>query len=131
VLLVGPSNCTFQEQNFILFFIVLLVGPSHCAFQEQNFMLCFIVLLVGPSRYTFQEQNSQIRAILNPTPMHQLAILSMGWGAFFSSSFTSVNFFGFLIYEFVFNPDLHATFAPHYPTNLATLLSYILALPTK
>ncbi len=75
---------------------MLLVGPSHCTFQKQNLILCFIVLLVGPSHCTLQEQNSQIAVIVNPTPMHQLVILSMAWAAFFHpASHHQSTLFGF------------------------------------
>jgi hypothetical protein len=65
-------------------------------------------------------------------PMHQLAILSMGWAAFFVQP-QSINFFLFFTNEFFLgcfflNPDPHTTFPPNYPTDLATLLTYILTL---
>jgi hypothetical protein len=68
-------------------------------------------------------------------PMHQLAVLSMGWVAFFSSSLNQY-FFWFLINEFFWglfflNPDLHTTFPPSYLIDMAILLTYILVLPTN
>ncbi len=59
-----------------------------------------------------------------------------GWAAFFHSAAISQLFFWFMANEFFrcwffLNPDLHITFPPSYPTELATLLTYVLALPAN
>ncbi len=78
-------------------------------------------------------------------PVHQLAVLFIGWAAFLhplldpvlTQHSTTVNLFGLLTFDLFFcvwffsNPD-HTTFQPNhpsYPTDLATLLTCILALP--
>jgi len=69
-------------------------------------------------------------------PVHQLAVLSMGWAAFFHSvsnpmltqHCNTVNFLGcwlltlFICWVFFFNPD-HTIFQPNHPSSLATLLT--------
>jgi len=98
--------------------------------------LCFIVLLVGPSHCTFQEQNGQIGAVVN---QHQcINWPSCPWDGlhFFIQPPISQVFLVFNLWVlfqacFFLNSDLHTTFSPHYPTDLATLLAYILALPTN
>jgi len=50
----------------------------------------------------------------------------MGWVAFFHPTLTNEFFLGVVF----FNPNLHTTFPSRYPIDLATLLTYILTLPT-
>jgi hypothetical protein len=63
-------------------------------------------------------------------PMHQLAVLSMGWAAWaaFSFSLHQSTFFlnlfmSFFGGQFFLDLDLHTTFPPSYPTDLAILLN--------
>jgi hypothetical protein len=82
-------------------------------------------------------------------PVHQLAVLSIGWAAFLHSvpgpvltqHCTTVNLFGLLTFDpFYFLgvfltlsilPSNLITLVPTYPTDLVKLLTCILALPTN
>jgi hypothetical protein len=59
--------------------------------------------------------------------MHQLAVLSMGWAAFFHPASISQYFLVsdqlFFWGWFFLNPDFHITFPPGYPTDPTILLT--------
>ncbi len=83
--------------------------------------------------------------VIWPPWLHQLAVLSIGdelcfvirLSPYVNHHSTTINLFCLLTFDlFVcgpifLNPDLHTTLSPRYPTNLLTLLTFLLALPAN